>query len=190
MAITHLNRRGKTYYLHQSQTKSGKLMFFFSMEPADQPVEAIPKGYEIYEEIKGQVFLRKITPKLVTDAEVALVERSVRDLAPQARAIVQAKKNAIVVAVAEHPSVDLQSAFTILAGFRITWVPQLDRFLQYAPMMQLVLADKELRTFSVQRWCFRGSIERWIHLAGPGDLAILLKDYCPYLGKGSLYDLI
>lgn len=32
MAVTHVNRKGKTFYLHQTRTKTGKSKYFFSDE--------------------------------------------------------------------------------------------------------------------------------------------------------------
>ena len=38
----------------------------------------IPDGYEIFEHLNGMVYLSRITPKLVTDEEIAMVENGVR----------------------------------------------------------------------------------------------------------------
>ncbi len=49
MPVTHVNRRGDTYYLIRGQTKTGKAKYHFSKKAGEQAVEAIPSGYEIYE---------------------------------------------------------------------------------------------------------------------------------------------
>jgi hypothetical protein len=78
MAIDYVNRRGDTYYLHQGQTKTGKPTYFFSRTREGTLADTIPDGYEIYESPNCQVFLRKIQPRLVTEEEVATVQRAVR----------------------------------------------------------------------------------------------------------------
>ena len=69
MPITHTNAKGKTYYLHQGTTKTGKPKYYFSMESGGPLADAIPEGFEMYENPNAQVFLRRIPPKLITDEE-------------------------------------------------------------------------------------------------------------------------
>ena len=66
MPITYTNAKGKTYYLHQGTTKTGKPKYYFSLEREGQLAEAIPEGFEIYENPNAQVFLRSIPPQLIT----------------------------------------------------------------------------------------------------------------------------
>ena len=47
--ITHTNAKGKTYYLHQGTTKTGKPTYHFSMQSEGTLAEIIPAGFEIYE---------------------------------------------------------------------------------------------------------------------------------------------
>ena len=49
MAVKHVNRKGRTFYLHQTKTKTGKPKYFFSMKGEGGLVESIPEGFEIYE---------------------------------------------------------------------------------------------------------------------------------------------
>ena len=39
----------------------------------------------------------------------------------------------------------------------------------YMKVMRFTLVDEKDRTFRVQRWCFRGSIDRWIDLWESGE---------------------
>jgi hypothetical protein len=57
-------------------------------------------------------------------------------------------------------------------------------------MMRFILTDPAERTFDVQRWCFRGSVENWIYLDDGKPLAALLKKYVRHLGKESFYQLM
>ncbi len=54
-------------------TKKGNPRYYFSQKSEGQLVDTIPPGFEIYETPNAQVFLRKIQPKVITDAEVEIV---------------------------------------------------------------------------------------------------------------------
>jgi len=62
------------------------------------------------------------------------------------------------------------------------------RSVQYAPMLQFILDDEKRRTFTAQRYCFRGSVDDWIDI-GYGPLTTLVKQYVKHLGKESYFDL-
>ena len=81
MPITHVNAKGKTYYLHQGTTKTGKPKYHFAMKSEGALVQSIPEGFEIYENPNAQVFLRRIPPKIITDEERQLVEDGMRKYA-------------------------------------------------------------------------------------------------------------
>src|SRR5262249_18121884 len=79
--LTHTNAKGKTYYLHQGTTKTGKPKYYFSMQSEGTLAESIPAGFEIYENPNAQVFLRRIPPKIITDEERKVVEEGMRKYA-------------------------------------------------------------------------------------------------------------
>jgi len=62
------------------------------------------------------------------------------------------------------------------------------RSVQYAPMLQFILDDEKRRTFTAQRYCFRGSVDDWIDI-GYGPLTTLVKQYVKHLGKESYFEL-
>jgi hypothetical protein len=47
------------------------------MEAKGPLAEAVPPGFEIYESMQGQVFLRRKRPKLIHDDETATVKREI-----------------------------------------------------------------------------------------------------------------
>jgi hypothetical protein len=60
-------------------------------------------------------------------------------------------------------------------------------------VMRFTLADEQDRTFRVQRWCIRGSIDDWINLwmsRGEGKLHDLVRKFCPHIGQESFYELM
>src|SRR6266436_9947375 len=103
--ITHTNAKGKTYYLHQGRTKTGKPKYYFSMESEGHLAEDIPVGFEIYENPNAQVFLRRIPPKLITDEERQVVEDGMRTYAEVQDYKIDVKGNALVV-YTPHQSVE------------------------------------------------------------------------------------
>ncbi len=48
--------------------------------------------------------------------------------------------------------------------------------------------DKKRRDFIAERFCFRGSVDDWIHLSGVGKLKNLAETYVKLLGTDEFYD--
>jgi hypothetical protein len=186
MALTYTNRRGQTYHLHAGTTKTGKPRYWFSMKDDGPLVESIAEGYEVYENPDCQVFLRKIVPQLVTPDEVAVVEDGLKRFAPRQNCIVDVQKEHIVVYHAEKIKFDLE-------GFGLGFRELPTSYRNYMKVMRFTLVDEEARTFRVQRWCFRGSIDRWIDLwmsGSEGKLPGLVKKFCPHIGRESFFELM
>jgi hypothetical protein len=188
--ITHTNAKGKTYYLHQDTTKTGKPKYYFSMESNGALAESIPEGFEIYENPNAQVFLRRIPPKVITDEERQVVEEGMRKYAGVQDCKIDVKGNVIVVYT---PNQSVGEFAQLLKGLNpfISEAKVREYFarsVQYSPMLQFVLADEKRRTFTAQRYCFRGAIDDWIDI-GYGPLTTLVKQYVPHLGQESYFDL-
>ena len=184
MPVTHVNRKRDTYYLHVGRSKAGKPRYWFAKSAEGDLVESIPEGYEIYENPDAQVFLRKIVPQLVTPAEVTVVEEGLKRFAPKQNCLVDVQVKQIVVYHAERVSLDLERF-----GFRELPV----YYGNYMKVLRFTLADEDERTFRVQRWCFRGSIDRWIDLwssGSEGNLPDLVKKFCPHIGQESFFELM
>ena len=168
MPVTHVNRKRDTYYLHAGKTKTGKPRYWISTKADGDLVESIPKGYEIYENPDAQVFLRKIVPQLVTPAEIAVVEEGLKRFAPGQTCLLDVQGDQIVIYHSKRGNM-------------------------YQKMLRFTLDDKTDRTFRVQRWCFKGSIDDWIDLwvsGGIGKLPDLVREFCPHIGRDSFYDLM
>ena len=72
--ISYTNRKGKTYYLHQSTTKTGKPRY--TMKAVKKGAETeLPDGYEITENVNGQVSVGIARPRQITEIE----EQFIRD---------------------------------------------------------------------------------------------------------------
>jgi hypothetical protein len=186
MSVTHVNRKRDTYYLHAGKTKTGKPRYWFSTKADGDLVESTPEGYEVYENPDAQVFLRKIVPQLITPTEVAVVEEGLKRFAPGQNCIVDIQGEQIVVHHAERIAFNVKGF-----GFGLTELPTFNQ--RYMKVMRFTLVDEKSRTFRVQRWCFRGSIDRWINLwesRSEAKLADLVKRFCPHIGQESFFELM
>jgi hypothetical protein len=186
MPVTHVNRKRDTYFLHVGTTKAGKPKYWFSKGTEGELVETIPEGYEVYENPDAQVFLRKIVPQLVTSAEVAIIKEGLERYAPGQNCVVDVHKEHIVVYHAERLKLDFE-------GFRFGLRELPVYHGNYMKVMRFTLVDEKARSFRVQRWCFKGSIDDWIDLwasGGKGKLPDLVKKFCPHIGQESFFELM
>jgi len=192
LPITHINRRGKTYYLHIGKTKTGKDKYYFSLKTNGPLAETIPNGYEIYENPNAQVFFRIIQPKLITDLEKAMVERGMRQYSKVKNYQIDIRGKNITIYIPDQDEDMLFELFQSLALFHKPKAP-IDKIvsesLTFTPMLRFILTDEGDREFVVQRYCFRGSIDDWIEIDGPDSLENLVKRFVQHLGQQSFYDL-
>lgn len=201
MAVQYTNRVGKTYYLRQGKTKTGKPRYFFSsrQDGKGEAVEYIPEGYEIYEHPENaQVFLRKRRPQLITDIEKQLIKKYANKLARSKRYRVDCKDEYITIYESNADVGNLKNTFgdlfkcaSLRPGMTVDdamsfLVSSADR--HYTAMLRFRLVDKEQRTFTAERFCFRGSIDDWFFLGGPDRLRELAEPYMPLLGTDKFFD--
>jgi len=153
-------------------------------------VGEIPEGYEIHENVQGQVFLRRKKAKQISEEELATL-RDVLDRQPH-RPIYQLEEKEDIVAVylAEDMWV---GQFDIMDYRRHLPVEEQRRRTaaraNYTAMMRFTLTGSNPRRFGLERYCFRGSVEGWIYLAGPNRLETLAEKYLPHLGRDSFFEL-
>ena len=189
MPIEHTARTGKTYYLHVGLGKAGKPNYYFSRK-ADPPLaESVPSRFEIYENVGGQVFLRRKTPQLITAQELALVRKSLNRHAEEWRYKIEVKKNAIII----HEASDSTAALEEIAMPWISKATIKQRAIEsthYMAVMRFVLVEQEKRLFLAERFCFRGSVDDWIDIGGPAQtLPVVLRKFVKHLGKESVFEL-
>jgi len=190
MLVTHTNRKGDKYHLHQELTKKGSPKYFFSREKAGHVLEKIPEGYEIYENPNGLVFLRKEQPRLFSDEEMKIVENAMENYADLEFYKIDAKGNAITILL---PLQDVEAIKKVVSQCSLKTPAEINHTLQsiirFSPEMQLILTDKEKRLFSLKRYCYRG-VGSWITLETSSDLKGLAKKYFKHLAKESFFDLL
>jgi hypothetical protein len=165
MSVEHVSRCGKVYYLHGRAGKGGKPIFYFSTEAGRSLVDVVPIGYEIYETVGGQVFLRRIPKKLITDRELNLTRAALTAHAEEWRYKIDVKKNIITI----YETDDHADSYRELAP----WIdPAKEKQFRiqhayYVAVLRFILMDPAKRLFAAERYCFRGSVDDWMGLDRP-----------------------
>jgi hypothetical protein len=188
----HINRRGDVYYI-KATTRGGKPAYSATRKNEKGLLDQLPEGYEVYEKPDtGQVFVRKIKPTSILPAERRQVENAVRTLSKVKHFILDEDSSSIVIYVSDaEPGASmsfLRREAPMLPEQARTMQEFMLRRATYSKMLRFELVEQEPRLFSVQRWCFLGSVDDWIYL-GAGSLAKLLKTCIPHLGQESFYEL-
>lgn len=187
--VKYINRKGDTYYLHKGKTKTGKPRYTFSQKEDGTLVETIPDGYEIYENPNGRVYLRKISPEIITDEEVSIVENGISSLSKLEDFKIVVKKNQIIIYVPDQDFETFAEPFKDYVTVSYSKMKEIyKKSVYYSEEMRFVLIDRKKRDFRVDRMCYRGEID-WLELDF-GNLRELVSKYCPHLGRESFYELI
>lgn len=192
MAVTYTNRKGVTYTLARTTTKTGKARSVFVREPHGEPVEALPPGYRIAESVNGIVSLVKDIPSVIAPQEVTVLERIVRRH-PQAhhyRVGVRGDE----LEVYERSGPDAEELAELLGEIDLRPVrlqrlqDHLDRSARWTAVLRFRLADAEERTFWLERRCYLGSDEDWLPIGGSAPLPELAREVIPLLGTEELFE--
>jgi hypothetical protein len=191
MAIEHINRKGRKYYLHEGKAKTGKPKYFFSMKSEGNLIDTLPAGYEVYENPNAQVFLRKPPQQIITPKEIEIVKEGVKIYSEVEYFLIDVKDKHIIVYLCDQNVEVLTELASYTPSKNTDRVKAaISRSLNYSPMMQFVLNNTETREFIVERWCFLGAIDDWISLDHSTNLSELVKTYAVHLGKESFFDLM
>ena len=193
MPASYTNRRGKVYYIRAYKTRTGKDAWSMTMKKGEHLAEAVPEGYEIYENPDGQVFLRKRLVSLIAPKEIQAV-RTALARQPHLRPVdtrLDLDKKTLTIFLLDRENVEALGE--MFREMRPSWRPD-DAFIasrgRYTAMLRLKLDDPDRRLFTLERYCFRGRIDGWIPLAWSQPLATLADKFFPHLGRESFFDLI
>jgi hypothetical protein len=187
MRIQFKNRKGKTYYLHQGKTKTGAPKYYFSIKAEGDLVDAIPDGYEIYENPNAQVFLSKIQPRLISDSEKDIVEKHIPG--PVGKFLCDIRGKTITIFQVDQDIERLEESLRSMATRPIDISELVRKATTFSAVFRFILENVAERLFIAERYCFRGSVDDWIYIAGPGELESLAEKYLVHLGQESLYEL-
>ncbi len=196
MAEEYVNRKDERYFLYQGKTPSGKPKYFCSRKPSASgtPVEAMPPGYEWRENPEnGIVSVRKVRVSRIASFERDMLSEAIRGQAGLKTFIVDVSEDSLVAYIPDRNPDQVAHIFDML-GLRAEQMASMGEWTakhaNYSPMMRFVLHNEDVRSFIVERWCFRGSIDRWIFLNGPAPLRKLIDEYARHLGDESFFELM
>ena len=192
MPITYTNRKGVTYYLRQTVTKTGKPRYMFAREPKGDLVEQIPEGWHIQENVNGIVSLAKDRPQQILLGEVAAVEAQIERHPKPHDYRVTVKEDRVEVYERAGPDVEGIASHFAQAGLEIAYHieelrAEMDRHARFSPVLRFILVDEEQRTFRTQRWCYLGSIDDWIEVGPWGPVDLLARQWVPRLGTDAFF---
>jgi hypothetical protein len=194
MPITYTNRKGVTYHLCQRRTPAGTLRYSFTRQPMGEPVDEIPPGYTIQENVNGLVTLGRERPSQLQSEEVAAVTEQVRHHPQAHKYRVDIRPDRIDIY--ERVGIDAAelAAAMGLVGARLTdQVAQLEasleRHAQYARVLRFLLRDVRSRTYQVERICYLGGIDDWIPVGAAGTINELAGTTIPLLGTEEFFEL-
>ena len=155
--------------------------------------EAAPHMQKAAEENpNAQVFLRRIPPKIIPDAECQIVDEGMRKYATVKDYKIDVKGNALLIYTAEQ---DIEALANIFKDTHpdplenVELMTTLRHVIHFSPMLVFQLVDGTRRTFQTQRYCFLGSVDDWIAIGKPGKLPALVKKYVKHLGQDSYVEL-
>jgi hypothetical protein len=194
MPITYTNRKGVTYHLCRTVTKTGKPRDVFAREPRGEPVDEVPEGWRISESVNGIVSLVKPRPSQILPEELAAVEAALGQH-PRARNYRVADKRDRIE-VYERVGPDAAELVAGLPGLGLEMPgmvdrlrADLDRSAQFTPVLRFILADATKRTFRVERMCYRSSVDGWLDVHHWGPVDRLARDWIPRLGTDAFFEL-
>lgn len=194
--MEYTNRKGQRYFLYEGRTKNGKPKYFASRkETSDRgvPLEDLPADYEIAEHPSSAVVsIRKVQPTRITDAEVKFLQAAAAEFTGYESVNVERRGDVLTIYTPDRDAQAIDSVFTQLLGSSprgqlADWTRQ---NMSYTAMLRFTLVDEERRIYSAERYCFRGSIDGWIHLFRRGTLRALAELLFPKLRSEEFFELM
>ncbi|CAK0780249.1 Integrase [Gammaproteobacteria bacterium] len=192
MPISYTNRKGRTYFLCEGTTKSGKPRYFFSRDLQDTLLEKIPDGYVIQESVNGIVSLAKSQPMLLTSAEISVVTSAIASH-PDAKAYrVDVKSKQIIIY--ERVGSDARRIIVDSLGMQpdgnmlLRIEKQESLYTQFTPIMRFTLVDEAKRFFCAERMRFSGE-DHWITISSGKTISVIAPRFIAKLKADDFFDL-
>lgn len=195
MSLKYVNRRGDCYYVLQGHTKTGKPKYYCARRAsaAGTPVERVPDGFEIHEQPENaMVSIRRIRESRIQPFECEQLAQWAGELAT-VPVIIDRDGDHLIIYAADT---DLDGAIRAIKflSTRLRGVEEyrerIARNSRYSPMFRFTLQDENKRLYSVQRWCYLGTIDRWVSLRDINHLEHLAQTFLPHLGQESFFELM
>lgn len=206
--FAYTNADGDTYYLHVLRRGRGHTRYVMRKRAAGAAA-VLPEGYEIRENVHGQVSVRRTRRRYFTEAEEGLLTSQLKRLRPLAYRLDIDGRTATVYASAldrkcfsESLDAEFANGFAdaltktlegryspdLIALFRARRKDKDAKRARFYPLLRFVLVDGDVRRFAVERVCFTGD-QAWMRLEVLPLTAAMMR-YLPHLGKDSFFDLM
>jgi hypothetical protein len=155
----------------------------------------MPAGYEWRESPQNAtVSVRKQPSTRIAPLEREMLTDGIRKLAGLETFLIDIVKDSLVVYLPDRDPQGAEDLISMLTGDAARGSGHLKEWVQanttYNAMMQFTLVDPEERLFAVDRWCFLGSIDKWVLVSGPAPLADQIRTFVPHLGKDSFFEIM
>ena len=175
MTVKYTNQSGQTYYLHKKLTKRGNFRYYFAKDDSVNLVDKIPDSYEIYENPKGQVFLRKKNKSFIREEDVKLVEKLIAENTDLEHFYLNCQNNTIILYLPDIDVDDISGMLNItMEGNEI----KLNQFspgnLTYSPYIQIIY-NNETKTYSLEKIDPEDQLKRWFNINNNNDLEELIQ---------------
>jgi hypothetical protein len=186
--LSHTNRMGDTYYLHEGTTKTGKPRFYFAKALRAGALATMPDEFEVVESINGVVSVRRKrggAPTVPGD-DVDLVRAAVAEHAHLRDHRVESVGGAIVV-FEPHPSRAQLRRMNL--GLGLVSEPFVSKRMKQARFDPILKFEREGDEYAVYRMTFRGE-GGWSYPLDAGKLRLLAKKYVRHVGTDELFELM
>ncbi len=193
VVLTHTNRLGRTYYLHEGRTKTGKPRYFARKTIGDGPLTKMPSGFEFSESINGVVSVRRVdtSGKMIPTVDVQVLSAELARHEHLRSHAVDVKKDAIIIC---EPVGGIQLRdFETTAGHMLIDPAILQRIAsvkpsRFEPVMKFERTQSIDAPYAAFRMTYRGD-GGW-YMLSTGELSELVESYVGHIGTDEFFELL
>jgi hypothetical protein len=192
MPFTYTNRKGVTYTLYLTRSKTGQRQYNFALQSRGEPVAELPPGFHVSESPNGRVSLVRDRPSLIAPDEIAAVEAAIAAHPHGHLYRVVAKPDRIEIYAPDGWDRTMVHREPEAAGLATPDLAQLDleiweELVVFAPVLRFILHDRERHSFRAEGLVYGGLDDHWLLLEQTGPLAELARTLVPALGVETSY---